>query len=568
MRRLQPSFEEVFRDLIEFALRPEFAAEMERATREYFGATRPIATSARDADETAFLEWFVLDRPLADGVGAFVENYLDATAAFPGRDREDVAAWSRSSVSFYGVVEASSEAVRLRDLANPRRHEVRVPHSGGDQVLHGGELIMARLLPWAGAMHFGGALNIFPPSAHASLLGFLADVRRQTRGEDWSRVLKEVLPALSRFQEEPAPDEPLFPGGYPDRISPLTVDTWMDHGRSCLERGAVGEALVTFQRVLFEDPSHLGARSYVGLVYLSQGDYASARRAFESILAEDPDHVLALLNLGNTLLASGRLDEAHDLLARARVASDDAAVRSHACFNLGLVYLLSGQDAAAFRSFSEASRLAERAALPPDEGPSEAAAFNLRIGTNLTASERWEPALTYLRKSVRLDPSNGEALLALAEACVRTARWREATAAYRRALRTGHGGGKPWNALGRCYLQLAQYRRAEEALRRCVEVLPGLVEGHVHLGQALLGQGRLDEARRRFEVALYHAPRCVDALLHAAEASLGLTDPRAAERYLRKALRIAPDDDRLQRILEALEQPLTPAVASARKERA
>jgi len=403
------------------------------------------------------------------------------------------------------------------------------------------------------------ALNVFPDTARGALLDFLADMRGRVSRQDWARILKDVLPALSRCQDETGePDDPLFPGGYPDHISSITVDTWMAHGRSCLARGDYRSALLCFQRVLFEMPSDLNARNCVGLVHLSRGEFPEARKAFQSVLGVDPANPLALLNLGNTELLAGRLEDALEALMGARVAAEDDGVRSNASFNIGLLCLLGSDDARAMRYFREASRLAERVpggALDDESGLCErAAVLNFRIGTNLAAGEYWLEAVTYLRKSVRQAPENGPARTALADAYAQLARWREAAAEYRKVLRAGACNGRAWNALGRCYLMLGQYQAAEEALRRAIELLPGLVEAHDNLGQAIMGQNRLEEARDRFAVALRHAPKHFEALLHAGEVNLRLRDFKTSERLLKRALRMAPSDPRARHLGSMLQE--------------
>ncbi|MBM3465902.1 MAG: tetratricopeptide repeat protein, partial [Armatimonadetes bacterium] len=481
MRKLQPSFEDVFSDMVEFALRPQFADELARGVREFYGVSRVV-----DGNDLPFLEWFVFDRPVLDDA-SFVNHFLHSTARYTGREREEIASWADSSVSFYEVVGREVEGLRLRDILRARRRDRVVaasPHLG----LHKGELIMARLLSWSGVQRLAGAVNVIPHSSRGDLRMLLEHVRGMLGGEDWDSVLKDVIPALARFQREVAlEDEPLFPGGYPDRISALTVETFVAHGRSCLDRGEWTEALLCFQRALFEDPMHLMARNFVGLVHLTRGDTAAARKAFDSILRVDPHHCHALLNLGNVALAAGDVDTARGMLCLARAAAEDPMLRAHANLSLGLLQLADGTDAEALRMFAEAAALAERA-----EGEADALRLLQRIGATLSAAQMKEEALPYLKRLLRMSPEAGDIHLMLAEILVELERWRPAAAAYRRALRHGCGGGQAWNALGKCYLQVASFRAAERALRRSVELLPGLVEAHDNLGQAMLGQNRVE----------------------------------------------------------------------------
>lgn len=556
MNRLRPPFWEVFRALVDFVLRPEYRDELERASQEYFGTSRPhdtsfaLATSdgawVEGAEYLAFLEWTIFDRACVRHRNPLIEAFLNSSADLGGDPREDVSAWATAALSFFEVADVVANGIFVRDLmrtGGELEHFVAEPPSSLN--LRGRELILVRLLPWDGDLRLAGAVNVFPDSARTSLLEYLNELRAQFAPDMWAEVLRDVLPALSRFQTASAIEEtPLFPGGYPDHLSSATVETLVEHGRSCMERGEWTEALLCFQRALYADPMHIGARNGVGLVHLNRGDVDQARRAFSSLLEVHPNDSVALLNMGNVAIMSGHLDEARHLLERAREEALDDTVRAHALFNIGLASLVLNDHARAVRSFRDASRMADQL-----ESPSDAASLHFRIGSNLAASERYGAALTYFRKSVRCVPEFAEGHLQMAESYQRLGRWRDAAREYRHAVRLGRGGGRAWLEIGKCMLEIGQWPRAEEALWRAVELLPGLVEAHVHLAQAMLAQNRLEEARSRCEVALYHAPRAVEVLVMVGDVARRLGDYKASTRYLRRALRLQPKHESARGLL-------------------
>ncbi len=546
MKQSRPTFWETFRDLVDFALRPELQLEVERANQEYFGTAHPpqaVNLSDRN-DETwedgaeylAFLEWLIFDRSFSRGHNPLVEAYLEASARVDAQARDDIRAWTTSHMSFYEVTTIAVHGIFVRDLLQTGGEiEQFVAEPPENLNLRGGELIMVRLLKWDGVQHLAGSINVFPDAARESLLGFMEEMRNGISDDNRAEVLREVLPALCRFQTARTLDqESLFPGGYPDEMTVSTVETLVLHGHSCIERGEWTEALLCFQRALYADPLHLEARSGVGLVHLNRGDIEQARRAFESILKTHPDEPVALLNLGNVAIMSGRLQEAHNLLEKAHHATAPR-IRAHASFNLGLVELALDKHEQAVRSFREASRLADHLDTPVD-----AAGLHFRIGSNLAASHRHDAALTFFRKSVKCVPDFAQGRLYLADSYAQLDRWRDAVREYRCAIRLGDGNGHTWHSLGRCLLRLEHWQQAEEALWHAIELLPGLVEAHIHLAQAMMAQDRLLEARHRFEVALYHAPRSVEVLVMVGEAARRLGDYKASSRYLRRALRLEP----------------------------
>jgi tetratricopeptide (TPR) repeat protein len=549
MNQVRQPFWEVFRALVDFTLRPEYRAELERASQEYFGTARPheggLPLHGRDGawgegvEYLAFLEWMIFDRAWFVDRNPLIEAFLESTSSLGRDEREDVASWMRSRLCFYEVSDIAVNGIFVKDLLRTSGQlDFYVAEAPASLHLGRGNLIMVRLLRWGGDLHLAGAVNVFPEGARHTLLDYLYEIRSKLSPESFSDVLRSVLPALCKQQTAVSlEEEALFPGGYPEALSSGTVETLVAHGRSCLERGELSDALRCFQRALYAEPLHVAARGGVGVVHLKRGELDQARRAFESILETHPDDAVALLNLGNVFVMSGQMEQASALLERARDAADDEAVRAHAWFNLGLCSLALDNDSQGIRCFKEASKMADHL-----DNPNEAASLHFRIGSNLAASERFSAALTYFRKTVRCVPDFGEGHLHLAESYARLERWRDAVREYRLAVRLGCGTGRTWLELGKCQLQLEHHRRAEEALWHAIELLPGLVDAHHWLARALMAQNRLDEAQYRCEIALSHAPGsgAVDVLVTLAEIAHRLGDPKASTRYLRRALRLEP----------------------------
>jgi glutathione synthase/RimK-type ligase-like ATP-grasp enzyme len=82
-----------------------------------------------------------------------------------------------------------------------------------------------------------------------------------------------------------------------------------------------------------------------------EGRLADAEARYDHLLSVDPSHIGALNNLGNLLLAAGRVDAAHDLYQRA-VAADPSHLASRA--NLGNTLLKQRRPAEAAEHFAAA----------------------------------------------------------------------------------------------------------------------------------------------------------------------------------------------------------------------
>lgn len=100
-------------------------------------------------------------------------------------------------------------------------------------------------------------------------------------------------------------------------------------------------------------------------------------------------------------------------------------------------------------------------------------------------------------------------------------------------------------------------------LRRALE-LGGRPEPLLErLGALLLEMGRFEEAEAAFEELLQAAPRSASALNELAYLALRRGDPASAARYLKRALRERPHDERLRDNLRRVEEALRRADGKA-----
>ncbi|MEQ8179404.1 MAG: tetratricopeptide repeat protein [Amphiplicatus sp.] len=89
-----------------------------------------------------------------------------------------------------------------------------------------------------------------------------------------------------------------------------------------------------------------------GIVYNRAGRYADAIADFDAALDDDPDLAEAWLNRGNSLLLTGRADEA---LENYQAALDYGISKKHvAWYNIGLVYEKKKDTAKAREAFEKA----------------------------------------------------------------------------------------------------------------------------------------------------------------------------------------------------------------------
>jgi hypothetical protein len=135
-----------------------------------------------DQRSAAFLEWYVCERPLAEGGVSPALLVLDQSAAAPAVERLALAALASSHRSVFEVKAAGGDAVDLRDLVGGARFLVRERRS--PLGFRGDEVLEARLC-WSGRdLVFGKTFLFHPVDARPAIDELVAEAgkRGQPRG--------------------------------------------------------------------------------------------------------------------------------------------------------------------------------------------------------------------------------------------------------------------------------------------------------------------------------------------------------------------------------------------------
>lgn len=245
-----------------------------------------------------------------------------------------------------------------------------------------------------------------------------------------------------------------------------------------------------------------------------KGDYAAAATKYERVLALRPNSPEALSNLGICYHFQGRTREAIATLEKA--------------LNLN-----------------------------PDLLPA-----NLVLGIDLVKLLKPQMAIPPLRRVLRQDPTNRDALLALAGAYFGLEEYEKAAEAYQNEVGARPTDADAWYGMGLCFENIAEdtsrllaktgeasayYHRlvgeflteqgsgidAEEAFRRALALAPQGMEGlHASLGFALLRLKEISQARSEFESELRRYPGSQEAKLGLAAVALEERDSATGAKHL------------------------------------
>ena len=238
---------------------------------------------------------------------------------------------------------------------------------------------------------------------------------------------------------------------------------------------------------------------------------------FETALHYDPDYVAPRINLGNALVAAGRVEEGLVQLGWAQQLSPkDATVP----YNLGTA--LAGADRPA-----EAAAAFERALqLQPDY-----AEAHTNLGNVLSQLGHDSAAIEHYRTSLRINPKSAEAHFNLGRVLRSVGDGSEAIFHYREALRLAPGAADIWNSFGSLLLRYERLDEGVAAYREAVGLRPDSAVFRNNLGIALTGSGHIEEAIGQLKIALKLNPQFADAHYNLGVALLqaGRADEAAAE---------------------------------------
>jgi len=248
-------------------------------------------------------------------------------------------------------------------------------------------------------------------------------------------------------------------------------------------------------------------------------------------LAKYPGDLTALYNLGASLLAEGRLEEALASLRQAvRAGPGNPAARNtlgtalqakgdlegavaeyrealrlrpedfRALYNLGQARLAQGLVDEAIAAFRDSLQ-----ARPADAGA------HAQLGAALLSRGRVDEAIGHLRRAALAEPARFDARYNLGQALARRGELEPAARELAEALRVEPGEADALEALGLVRLAQGDAGEAAARLEEVLERRPGSPTAHDALGQIRFAEGRLAEAVRHFEAVVESRPEDADA---------------------------------------------------------
>jgi hypothetical protein len=179
-----------------------YAAELEAGRKEYFGVTGEVFEddASFELRMILFIEWFILERPLARGVvpiRAYLEEHGEGMTP---HERELTEALLHHQHGLFRIKKTKAPVLSVRDLW----HGKAVRIEAGDRALsfQAGDLIDARLVRFRDKIGLTEGVLCHPPAAESYIKSELKALKKggASGPEEFSLKLAGMLLKLDRYR--------------------------------------------------------------------------------------------------------------------------------------------------------------------------------------------------------------------------------------------------------------------------------------------------------------------------------------------------------------------------------
>jgi tetratricopeptide (TPR) repeat protein len=175
------------------------------------------------------------------------------------------------------------------------------------------------------------------------------------------------------------------------------ADALVKLGQVQIAKGAVDQALATYQNSVKDNPRDASFYILMGELYESRREWDNAKQAYQKALEILPDNPLASNNLAYVMLESGgNVDVALSLAQVGRRGMPDSP---NAADTLGWVFYQKGSYKAAIDLFQEAIKLGEKNKLADD------ATMHYHLGLAYQKDNQPELAKQHLERVLKINPN-------------------------------------------------------------------------------------------------------------------------------------------------------------------
>jgi tetratricopeptide (TPR) repeat protein len=310
------------------------------------------------------------------------------------------------------------------------------------------------------------------------------------------------------------------------------TETILSRALLCHENGGFAEAAQLYRQVLQQEPARPEVWHNLGLALLQQAKNEEALASFQEAIRLKPQFGEAYGNMGLALSALGRYTEAvtcYQESQRLRPAPDDFDNWVH-------------------RRPAPAAAPQSPAITAGDAGPAAPSAPDLQEalrcntrGVECARQGRFDEAVTYFEKAIRLNPRYAEAHSNLGNIFYYQEKLEAALACYEHAVKLQPDLAIAYSNLANVLNLLKRFDEAEASCRRALQLDPQGTDVLNNLGNALRGLGKKEDAVACYEEALRNRPEFAEAHNNLAAILIDQGKTLSAIAHCRLAVRFKPD---------------------------
>jgi tetratricopeptide (TPR) repeat protein len=312
-------------------------------------------------------------------------------------------------------------------------------------------------------------------------------------------------------------------------LAPARSTKRMMYARFKMQSGDVAAAIAVLQDVLKTPPEYLPAQLGLGEIALVQNKFDDCLAAINKILARDPDNFDGLMLSARMKFAQQDVGGSVAILERLAKLYPQAP-RAH--YQLGAAYFASGENTKAIISLNRALEL--------DATMPEATLLLAQIQIK---NQNPDPAIVALGKLTQQQPQLLPAQLLLADAYRERGRVNDALAIYAALEKMLPDNLQVPLLAGAGYVQLGDAARARFEFNRVLSLMPTNLVALEQIINLDLAEKNYSTAMSRVQTQLQTAPDSSILRLLVAKIQLAQGDRAAAEKTLRSAAQVNPQDE-------------------------
>lgn len=304
---------------------------------------------------------------------------------------------------------------------------------------------------------------------------------------------------------------------------------YLASGKRFSAEGKYKEATLQFLNALKVDEEFADAHYELAYAYEHLGQFVAATEELERTIDAEPGDYAARLDLGNLLLANGRIAAAQEQASTVLAAQSD---------NPGAHALLSAIASAQGQRETALAEIKRAIELDPSR-----AAFHENLGILLANDPATVSAAEgEFKKAVQLDPSSLNAKLLLASYYTRANRMAEAERAAWDAIATDPKSVSARADVAEVILKEGDWARAEQVLRQASIDLADNAQGAALLADYYASTQQFDKARAEFATQLFKHPKSATLQKGNIRVLIQMHDYAAAQSALSGLLKSNPSD--------------------------